>query len=96
MREVLNAAKSQFINVAICNDEGKWSNEYLSILDIKEFKTSAEKVLVLVLHSANDSRCVAVDASCVHGFKFNKYLSLDGKFIEQITVLSKDAALQVS
>ena len=96
IRQVLNALKNQFIDVAICDSEKKWSDEYFHIVDIQEFRKDKDKVVTLVLGDSKTARCFAVDVSYIHGFKLNKYLQLDGFLIEEITIRSDRKILQVS
>ena len=96
MREVLTAAKSQFISIAICNKEGHWSEQFFDIHDIQEFKSGTGKVLVLVVSSSTNSGCMALDATYIRGLRFNKYLNLDGDLIERIGVHAKEELLDMA
>jgi len=96
IENILKEVKNQFISFSISNDSGKWSNQYFSLADVKEFTRGGERTIVVLLNSLKDSECIAVDVNLICGFKFNKYLNVDGRLTDEIRIVSKGMALQLS
>jgi hypothetical protein len=86
IRDLLMAAKTQFIDVAISDRAGEWSQQYYSVSDVKSVNRGDGGITVAVLTSVQDSRFLTVDTQSISGIKFNKYLNLNGSLTEQVRV----------
>jgi hypothetical protein len=89
-KEILEEARNQFISVALGNKAGKWSDQYFTIEDVKEFKVAQSRITVLILTSSQDSRCVTIDINLLGKIKFNKYLNFNGTLAEEIKIASNN------
>lgn len=96
IKSLLQEAKKQFISISIGNSSGGWSGEYFEIGDISEFKHGHERLTIVLLHSPRTSEPTALDARLIHGLKFDKYFSLNGNLYDEVRIVSKNTALQVT
>jgi hypothetical protein len=89
LKNLLKGAKKQFINAAICNSTGKWSEEYFMIDDLKVIRTEQGRVVILFVHSSNNSECAAIDIRHISALRFNKYLNIGGTLVDEVSINSK-------
>lgn len=73
LKDVLHAAKDQFVSISVANQVGKSSDEYFTVAEIVSLEIGPEKATLVVLNSLNDSHSQAVDVKLISGIKFNKY-----------------------
>jgi hypothetical protein len=90
LKEILLEIKNQFINVAIQDETGEWSDEYYIVEGIKEIKSKDVNMTALLLLSPKLSHCVIADLKQVQGIKLNKYLNLNGSLMEELRVKSRE------
>jgi len=90
LKDVLRAAKNQFVSISVANQAGKWSEEYFTVGQLVSLETGHESMTLVILNSLNNSRCEAVDVKLLFGIKFNKYLNLNGELIEELKIRFAD------
>lgn len=95
LKDVLIEIKKQYINVAIQDVTGEWSEEYYIVEGVKEIGSHQGTTTALLLVSPKFSHCSIVDVKSILGIKLNKYLNLNGALMQELTVQS-DAAQTVS
>lgn len=91
LRRILQEAREQFIQLALCNPAGQWSKEYYSIDHIKENRRGFENSTIIVLRSEKDSSCQMFDINLITALKFNKYLQHQGALVNEVNVVKKEA-----
>lgn len=94
IKELLTEAKQQFVDVAIADVSGQWSEKYFRVVEIKEFKTGNGKVIVLLFSSPADAEYTIRDAKAISAFRFNKYLNFQGKVIDEARITTKVHRIQ--
>jgi hypothetical protein len=92
LKNILRGARKQFINAAICNSAGKWSEQYFVIDDLREIKTEHGTVAILLLHSPSNSECAAIDIRHISRLRFNKCLSIEGASVKELAINAKKIA----
>lgn len=90
LKDILIEIKNQYINVAIQDETGEWSDEYYIVEGVKEIKRSDVNMTALLLLSPKLSHCVIADLKSVQGIKLNKYLNLNGSLMQELRVQSQE------
>jgi len=88
--DLLKAAKSQFVDIAISNRAGEWSQQYYAISEVKDIYKGESGITLAVLTSLQDSQTLAIDTNMIGGIRFNKYLNLNGFLTEEVKVDSNE------
>ena len=90
LKDILNEIKKQYINVAILDDTGEWSEEYYIVEGVKDIVSRHGTMTALLLVSPRLSHCSIVDVKSISGIKLNKYLNLNGTLMQELTVQSDE------
>lgn len=90
LKEILSEIKNQFINIAIQDNGGEWSDEYFIVEGVKDIKSREVNMTALLLVSPKFSHCAIVDITSISGIKFNKYLNLNGTLLDEIKIQSDE------
>jgi hypothetical protein len=90
LKNILREIKNQFINIAIQEVSGEWSDEYYIVEGVKDIPYKDSSMTALLLVSPKLSHCSIVDIKCIQGIKLNKYLNLNGKLMEELRVQSNE------
>jgi hypothetical protein len=90
LKDVLNEIKKQYINVAILDETGEWSDEYYLVEGIKDIKNRQGTTTALLLVSPKLSHCSIIDVKSILAIKLNKYLNLNGTLMEELRVQSAE------
>lgn len=90
LKEILNEIKNQYINIAIQEETGEWSDEYYIVEGVKDIKNREGTMTALLLVSPKLSHCSIIDIKTIHGIKLNKYLNLNGKLMEELRIQSDE------
>ena len=88
LKDILNQIKKQYINVAILDETGEWSDEYYIVEGVKDIINRQGTTTALLLVSPKLSHCSIVDVKSIVGIKLNKYLNLNGTLLEELKVQS--------
>lgn len=86
LKDILNEIKKQYINVAILDETGEWSEEYYIVEGVKDITNRQGITTALLLVSPKLSHCSIVDVKSIMGIKLNKYLNLNGTLMEELRV----------
>lgn len=86
LKDVLNEIKNQYINVAILDETGEWSEEYYTVEGVKDIKNRQGTTTALLLVSPKLSHCSIIDVKSILAIKLNKYLNLNGTLLEELRV----------
>jgi hypothetical protein len=90
LREILNEIKKQYINVAILDETGEWSDEYYIVEGVKDITNRQGTTTALLLVSPKLSHCSIIDVKSIQGIKLNKYLNLNGTLMEELRIQSDE------
>ena len=90
LKGILNEIKKQFINVAIQDETGEWSDEYYMVEGVKDISNRHGTMTALLLVSPKLSHCSIVDVKSILGIKLNKYLNLNGTLMQELRVQSDE------
>ncbi len=88
LKDILNEIKKQYINVAILDETGEWSDEYYIVEGVKDITNHQGTTTALLLVSPKLSHCSIIDVKSIMGIKLNKYLNLNGSLMEGLRVQS--------
>jgi hypothetical protein len=78
VRPLLLEIKNQYIQVALRNQAGKWSEEYYHIESCDPSSTPNDVLFVMVRAPSTD-RLFIIDVNSITGVKLNKYLKWNGQ-----------------
>lgn len=90
LKDILNEIKKQYINVAIQDETGEWSDEYYMVEGVKDISNRQGTMTALLLVSPKLSHCSIVDVKSILGIKLNKYLNLNGTLMQELRVQSDE------
>lgn len=90
LRDILTEIKKQYINVAILDESGDWSDEYYIVEGVKDINNRQGTTTALLLVSPKLSHCSIVDVKSILGIKLNKYLNLNGTLMEELRIQSDE------
>jgi hypothetical protein len=90
LKDILGEIKKQYINVAILDETGEWSEEYYIVEGVKDITNHQGTMTALLLVSPRLSHCSIVDVKSISGIKMNKYLNLNGTLMQELTVQSDE------
>ena len=90
LKDILNEIKKQYINIAILDETGEWSEEYYIVEGVKEITSRQGSTTALLLVSPKLSHCSIIDVKSILGIKLNKYLNLNGTLMEELRVQSNE------
>lgn len=90
LNDILNEIKKQYINVAILDETGEWSDEYYIVEGVKDIINRQGTMTALLLVSPKLSHCSIVDVKSILGIKLNKYLNLNGTLMQELRVQSDE------
>jgi hypothetical protein len=90
LKDILNEIKNQYINVAIQEETGEWSDEYYIVEGVKDINSGQGSMTALLLVSPKFSHCSIVDVKSIHGIKLNKYLNLNGALMQELRIRSDE------
>jgi hypothetical protein len=86
LKSTLKAIQDQHISISIQNKDGKWTNEYFCIADIRHFSIGGATLEALILYTELDSPGAIIELRSIYGLKLNKFLNLNGDLIQEVTV----------
>jgi hypothetical protein len=90
LKNILREIKNQYINVAILEAGGEWSDEYYIVEGVKDITSQEGTMTALLLVSPKLSHCSILDVKSIQGIKLNKYLNLNGTLMEELRVESDE------
>ena len=90
LRDILIEIKKQYINVAILDEAGEWSDEYYIVEGVKDITNRQGTTTALLLVSPKLSHCSIIDVKSILAIKLNKYLNLNGTLMEELRIQSDE------